>query len=176
MQTGVVRKRNTSPLSEFGRQLKEKQTLKREYNLRERQFQNYVKEVLTESRKGAGNSPELLMRRLEMRLDGVVFKMGFAATRAQARQMVTHGHFLVGGKPVDVPSMRLKKGDVITLRPSSMKKPLFQNLQLSLKKFEAPAWIQLDKEKMEAAIIGEPSLQEISPNVELSLIFEFYSR
>ena len=109
MQTGVVRKRRSRPVSEYGKQLREKQDLKEQYNLREKQFSNYVKDVLA-----TGGSPEEgLMQRLERRLDNAVFRMGMAQTRKQSRQMVSHGHFAVNGRKVTIPSIRVKKGDKI---------------------------------------------------------------
>lgn len=176
MQKGVVRKRSSKQLSEYGRQLHEKQELKGQYNMRERQFQNYVKAVLEASSKGHGSSPELLVQKLERRLDNVVFRMGLAQTRAQARQMVSHGHCMVNEHPVDIPSYQVKKDDVIVVRPSSKESPLFKNAQLGLKNYEAPSWIALDKEKLEAKIMGVPNFQETAPTVQFALIFEFYSR
>ena len=174
MQKGVVRKRRASPLSEYGQQLSQKQELKDQYNLRERQFKRYVTEVL--SKGGMRNSAELLMQRLEKRLDSVVFRMGMAQTRKQARQMVGHGHFLVNGRAADVPSYSIAKGDIISLRPTSQKTALFQNIKLTLKKYQPPSWIQLEREKMEGTVVGEPKLEEIAPSMEVPLIFEFYSK
>ena len=174
MQKGVVRKRRMRQVSEYGRQLQEKQELKRQYNLRERQFKRYITKVLQKT--GGGNAAELLMRSLESRLDSTVFRMGVAETRREAKQMVTHGHFLVNGRRVDIPSVRLKKGDTITLRPASLERPLFRQAQMKLKKHEAPSWLKLDKEKMEVEVLGEAVLDEVAPTVEIPLIFEFYSR
>ncbi len=174
MQKGVVRKRRMRQLSEYGRQLQEKQELKRQYHLRERQFKNYVTGVL--QKRGTGNAAELLVRSLESRLDSTVFRMGMSDTRRGAKQMVTHGHFLVNARRVDIPSMKLRKGDIITLRPASFERPLFKQAQMKLKKHEAPSWLKLDKEKMEAEVLGEAVLVEVAPTVEIPLIFEFYSR
>ena len=174
MQTGVIKKRRTRPLSEYGTQLKEKQELKHQYNLREAKFKAYVAEIL--SKGGAGSSAELLMQKLEKRLDNVVFRMGFGETRKQAKQLVSHGHFFVNGRAVDISSSMTKKGDKISVRPSSQNRTLFQSIKLGLKKYQPPSWIQLDKENMAAEIIGEPTLVEVAPTVEIPLIFEFYSR
>ena len=174
MQKGVMRKRRPKPLSEYGRQLQEKQDLKGQYNLREKQFKRYVKEVL--GKRAHGDSPELFLQKLERRLDNVVYRAGFAPTRKQSRQMVSHGHFLVNGKKVDIPSYSVKQGDVISVRPASLERTLFKNILLGLKKYEAPSWILLNKEKPEIVIRQFPSLAEIAPSVEISLIFEFYSR
>ena len=121
----------------------------------------------------AGN---LLIQKLESRLDNVVYRLGFAASRSQAKQMTTHGHFLVNGKKVDVPSCQIKKGDVVSLRPSSKAKPLFANITAILKKSTPPLWLKLDPAKLEGKVIGEPNLEEVSPPAEISSIFEFYSR
>jgi small subunit ribosomal protein S4 len=174
MQKGVVRKRRSSPLSEYGKQLREKQELKDQYNLRERQFKQYVMNTLAES--AGANAAEVLMQQLEKRLDSAVYRMGVAETRKQARQMVSHGHFLVNGKKVTIPSYTIKRDDIITLRPQSAERKLFHNVKLQLKKYNSPSWLELNKEKVEAKILGVPSFEEVAPTVEIPLIFEFYSR
>ncbi|MDP2641044.1 MAG: 30S ribosomal protein S4 [Candidatus Yanofskybacteria bacterium] len=175
MQKGVVRKRGGGKLSEYGKQLREKQELRSQYNLRERQFKRYMQEALQLATKG-GTAAELFLQRLERRLDNVVYRAGFAQTRNQARQMVSHRHFLVNGKPLTIPSYQVQKGDVIQAHPSSEKTILMQNVKLALKKHEAPTWMILDPEAMSITIKGEPTLEEISPSVEISLILEYYSR
>ena len=167
MQKGVVRKHRPGQVSEYGKQLREKQELKEQYNLREKQFKKYVKE--------AGSS-ELLLKALETRLDSFVFRMGMAQTHRQAKQMVSHGHFLINQKKTTIPSYVVKVGDVISVRPGSQKKSLIQHASLSLKKYEPTAWLQLDKEKLEATMKKKTTLKEVAPTVELPLIFEFYSR
>lgn len=174
MQKGVIRKRRPTPVSEYGKQLQAKQELKKQYGLREKQMRRYFDEALHGVSKG--NSPELFMQGLERRLDSAVFRAGFAKTHAQARQMVTHGHFHVNGKPVDVPSFRLVKGNVVSVRSSSLDTPMIKAVVLQMKKFEAPAWIALDKDKMEFSFTDVPAMQMVAPSVDISLIFEFYSR
>ena len=174
MQKGVVRKRRTPPLSEYGKQLQEKQQLKAQYNLRERQFQNYVEKTLES--EGGGNAEEQLMQQLEKRLDNVVFRMGLAETRKQARQLVSHGHIQVRDKTVRVPSYQTKLHEKIRVRPNSQERLFFKNRKLALKKYETPSWLVLDKELMEAEVKGVPGLAEIGPTVQVPLIFEFYSR
>lgn len=174
MQKGVVRKRRPAPLSEYGRQLQEKQELKKEYHLKEKQMKRYVKEVLEKAK--TGESAALFFQKLEQRFDSIIFRAGMAQTRAQARQMVSHGHFLLNKRPVDIPSCGVKKGDVIIPRSSSQETSLFKNIKLGLKKYEPPSWIELNKETMEIKITGLPSLKEGVPAVEIPLIFEFYSR
>ena len=122
------------------------------------------------------DAPTILIRKLETRLDNIVFRMGFADSRSQARQFVSHGHFLVNGKKVDVPSYHLKEGDKIALRPASLKKGLFQNISSLLKKHDLPEWLSLDIKKLEGGIKRLPTLEEVIPPAEIPMIFEFYSR
>lgn len=172
---GKKGKRRVSPLSEYGKELREKQKLKNWYNLRERQFKKYVKGVLT--KRGRVEDPAaILIKMLEGRLDNVLFRLGFANSRPQARQFIGHGHFLVNAKKVNIPSYQTKKGDKIQLLPSRAKRKIFQGLNLTLKKHKPPSWLELNPEKLEGKIIGEPSIQEISLPIEISTIFEFYSR
>jgi small subunit ribosomal protein S4 len=102
--------------------------------------------------------------------------MGMAQTRAQARQLVSHGHVAVNRKPIDVPSYHLKVGDVVSVRPSSAKRPLFTNVKIAMLKYQPPSWIELEREKMEAKLTKLPGKEEIKPSVQIPLIFEFYSR
>lgn len=175
MQKAVVRKRPPSQPSEYGKQLATKQELRNEYLLRERQFKRYVQETLKAKAK-EGDKAELLLRKLETRLDNVVFRMGFSPTRAGARQLVGHGHIYVNQRLVDVPSMHMKVGDIISLNPSSLKRTLFKNLPLNVKPYTPPAWIALDKEKMEGTVTSLPGAGEMQLQVDLPLVFEFYSR
>ena len=172
---GEKRKRKSRGLSEYGKELAEKQKLKNWYNLKERQFRKYVKEVLAKRGK-VEDTGALLIKKLESRLDNVVFRMGFANSRIQAKQIVSHGHFLVNGRKVDIPSCQVKKGDKISLKTSSRKKVIFQNLPTNLKKYKPPSWIQINIEKLEGEIVGQPSLEEAGLPAEISTIFEFYSR
>jgi len=173
--SGQNKRRKRRSVSEYGKELKEKQKLKNWYNLGEKQFRKYVKEIL-EKRGKAEDAGNLLIKRLESRLDNIVFRLGFVSSRVQARQIVNHGHFLVNNRKVDIPSCQIKKGDTVTLHPSSRQKTIFQNLSSTLKKYKPPSWIELNIEKLEGKIIGEPSIEEAAPPVEISAIFEFYSR
>lgn len=172
---GQKRKRKPTPLSEYGKALREKQKLKNWYNLKERQFKNYVKKIL-ERRGRVEDASSLLIKTLESRLDNVVFRLGFANSRALAKQLVSYGHFLVNGKSIDTPSYLVKKGDVISIKTQKTKKAIFQNLKNLLKKYKVSSWLALDVEKLEGKVIAEPSLEEAAPPVEISAIFEFYSR
>ncbi len=170
-----MRKRRPSQLSEYGKQLAAKQGLKGDYELRERQFKNYVKSVLQESGLKEDAS-QLLLRKLESRLDNVVFRTGLARTRSEARQMVAHGHIFVNGKKTAIPSYRVKKGDVVSVGPLASQKTLFKNAKLGLAKFQPPAWITLNKDSMEATIGDLPKVEELQITVDIPLVFEFYSR
>jgi small subunit ribosomal protein S4 len=172
---GQKGKRRPAPPSEYKRELVEKQKLKYWYNLSERQLRKYVKEVL-EMRGKVEDASVLLIQNLEKRLDNVVYRLGFAVSRDQARQMVSHNFFLVNGKSVNIPSYRLKVGDIISLKPQKLKKVIFKDLKEKLKKHSVPSWLFLDPEKLEGKIIAEPKVEEIAPPVEVSSVFEFYSR
>ncbi|MCX6724214.1 MAG: 30S ribosomal protein S4 [Candidatus Staskawiczbacteria bacterium] len=172
---GPQKKRRGGSPSEYKKSLDEKQTLKKWYGLSERQFKRYVKETLEKMDKVDDVSAELI-RRLEKRLDNVIFRLGFAKSRVQARQMVSHGYFLINGKPVNIPSYKVEKDDLIAVKENKKAKGTFKNLAEELKRKEIPVWLSLNKEKLEAKTIGEPNLDEVKPPAEISLIFEFYSR
>ena len=172
---GPQKKKRGGAPSEYKKSLTEKQTLKKWYGLSERQFKKYVTETLSKMGKVEDVSAELI-RRLEKRLDNVIFRLGFAKSRVQARQLVAHGYFLINGKPVNVASYEVKKDDIISLKPQKKSKAIFKELASELKRKDIPVWLSLDKEKLESKTIGEPNLDEVKPPAEISLIFEFYSR
>jgi len=172
---GPAGKRRGGAPSGYKKTLSEKQALKKWYGVSEKQFKKYVKETLEKMGKVPDVSQELI-KRLEKRLDNAVFRLGFAKSRPQARQLVSHSYFLVNGKPVNIPSYEIKKGDVISIKPPKKQKAVFNDLTNNLKRQEVPLWLQLDKEKLEAKCIGDPNLEEVNPPAEISLIFEFYSR
>lgn len=172
---GGEKKKRQKAASEYKKSLQEKQTLKRLYGLSEKQFKRYVLESLEKMGKVENVSDELI-KRLEKRLDNVVFRLGFAKTRAHSRQLVNHSYFLVNGKPVNIPSYQVVKGDVVAVKEQKKKKGAFKEIAAELKKVEPHVWLTLDKTKLEAKAVGEPSLAQVNPPVEISLIFEFYSR
>ena len=172
---GQKSKRRRASLSEFGKELREKQKLKNWYNLGERQFGNYVKEIL-KRRSKVKDAALSLIQKLETRLDNTIFRLGFASSHDQARQLVVHGHFMVNNRSVTIPSVQLKKGDKISLYPSSKSKKIFENLSSTLKKYKAAGWLKLDAEKLEGEVAGLPTLEDASPIAEISSIFEYYSR
>jgi small subunit ribosomal protein S4 len=172
---GKKGKRRTRQLSEFGRELREKQRMKAWYNLREQQFKNYVKAILAK-KSGDEDLPLALMGVLENRLDNVVFRLGFAPSRLGARQLVGHKSFLVNGKPVNLPSYQVKKGDTVSVAPRKAKNTYFTQLLATLKAYKAPAWLALDAEKMEGKRVGDVTLEEAAAPAEIGSVFEFYAK
>ncbi|MBI2039101.1 MAG: 30S ribosomal protein S4 [Candidatus Niyogibacteria bacterium] len=168
---GLKRSRPSS--SEYGAQLKEKQKIKFLYGLRERQFRNIVKTAT--ATKGVENTRRI-MELLEGRLDNVVYRLGFAPTRAAGRQLVGHGHIMVNGRKVTIPSFEVRVGDRIAIRPQSAVKAVFGNLDILLKKYEAPSWIELDKGKKEGVIASKPNVTDADLGVNSGVVVEFYSR
>ena len=172
---GPKKKRGSRALSEYGKELAEKQKLQKYYGLREKQFGNYVKRILTKRSK-VEDATLLLIKKLESSLDNVIFRLGLAKSRPGARQLVSHSHFLVNGKPVNVPSFLTKKGQVISVKSSKQGKNIFKNMAPGLKNYQPPAWLKLDKEKLEAEIISQPTAEDVGSAVDITAIFEFYSR
>jgi len=172
---GQKPKRRKGRVSEYGRELNEKQKLRNWYNLREKQLLRYVKSVMAKEQEVESTGDQLI-RKLEGRLDNVVYRAGFASSRTQARQMVSHGFFHIGDRLVDRPSYQVKVGDEITLKPSKKGKKIFEEFEANMKNFNPPAWISLDKKNFSAKIIGEVPVEEVAPPVEISAVFEFYSR
>ena len=162
-------------ISEYGMQLKEKQKLRYYYGLGEKQFRNYIKDALSQRGKEEG-AAVLLIQKIESRFDNIIFRLGIAKTRIQARQFVSHGYFLINNKPVNIPSYHLKIGDEITVRPEFKKKTLFKIWKTQLKGYKTCSWLKLDKAKIQGKVIKHSSLDESAPPAEISSIFEFYSR
>ena len=171
---GMHGKKYRMRLSEYGSQLQSKQKVRNIYRMLERQFKNWVKEAI-ESQSETG---DYLVKKLERRLDNVVFRSGFAQSRDQARQIVNHGHILVNGKKISIPSYGVKMGDVIKVREGSMKTKYFSALAPQwIKKYKPPSWIELDSDNLVAKIIGMPTIPESGLEIkDLQLIVEFYSR
>jgi len=169
---GAHGKNRRRRISEYGQQLIEKQKVRHSYGVSESQFKKYYKEIIGQK----GNKEELLIQKLEIRLDNAVFRLGWASSRRLARQMVSHGHILVNRRKVNIPSCQIKKGDLIQIKEKSKKSALFENLKTSLKKYEVPVWLALDKQKLEAKVQGLPKLEEIGQVGEISMIIEYYSK
>jgi small subunit ribosomal protein S4 len=158
-------------LTTFGLQLKEKQKAKLVYGVLEKQLRRYFSDSL----RRKGNTAESLFQLLETRLDSVVFLAGFAKSRRQARQIVNHGHILVNGKKVDIPSYKAAKGDIISLHNKIKSSKLFEFLKDDLKNLETPEWLALDKEKVEAKVLDLPKRDD-NQLINWQAIVEFYSR
>jgi small subunit ribosomal protein S4 len=161
------------PKSDFGLQMLEKQKAKVTYGINERMFAKYVKSILE---KAGANSPEKLIFILESRLDNIVYRLGFASTRQASRQMVSHGHIVVNGLKVTIPSYQVSLGDKITIRESSMKKGIFTNLAEKLKDHNYPSWLAFDITKNECKVQGAPKLTAIETNFDSAAVLNFYSR
>jgi small subunit ribosomal protein S4 len=159
-------------LSLYGRQLLEKQRLKFSYLLNEAKLKNYVK-LAKKSKKSA---PQALIELLERRLDNVIWRLGYVPSKLTARQLVSHGHFLVNGRRVKTPSYLVEEGDVIEIRPQSKDIKPFENLAQRLKFYQPPSWLEIDKENFKAKVLKLPSAEEISHNFNLPLVIDFYSR
>ena len=163
---------NRKKISEYGLQLKEKQKLKFIYGVLEKQFYHYYEMAVKEE----GIAGHNLIRLLESRLDNVVFRAGFAITRREARQLVGHGHFTVNGKRVDIPSYRIKEGDVIALSERSKKSPKFAQIAEAVDGRLIPSWLEVNKEAMTAKIAKLPQRDELDYEIEEHLIIELYSK
>lgn len=158
--------------SDYLLQLREKQKARRIYGVLEAQFRRYYKEAL----KSRGVTGQVLLQILECRLDNVVYRMGYAANRAQARNLVTHGHFNVNGRRTDVPSMLLNPGDTIEVRAGSQRRTYFKNVKSDDTSHTTPGWLERDQRNLAGKILRLPSRQEIDANLNEQLIVEFYSR
>ncbi|MCL1808800.1 MAG: 30S ribosomal protein S4 [Clostridiales bacterium] len=175
----AMEKRNYAPgqhgqgrkkISEYGVQLREKQKAKRFYGLLETQFRN----LFEKAAKKKGITGENLLVMLETRLDNVVFRLGFASSRKEARQLVTHGHFTVNGKKLDIPSAMLKAGDVVRVKEKSTNSPKFKEIKdMSI---SVPNWVSVDVENLEGKIIAMPTREDIDTPIAEHLIVELYSK
>lgn len=173
---GINKSSNRNPgsgrrkISGYGEQLREKQKAKFIYGVTEKPFRN----LYGRAERMEGQTGWNLLRLLEMRFDNVVYRMGFASTRAQARQLIVHGHFLVNGKKVDIPSITLEVGDVITVREKSRKNGIFS--QASENVWNQMPWVSADEDKLEGKILSEPMRDNIDYPIEETLIVELYSK
>lgn len=155
-------------------QLREKQKVRRTYGLLEKQFAKLMKEAV----KADGLTGEKLLEFLERRADNVVFRAGFATTRRQARQLVSHGHFLLNGHRIDIPSIRLNPGDILEVRPNSKKSEYFKNLPNVMGAAGAVplSWLKADGKKMQIEVTALPKREEAEAGINEQLIVEYYSR
>ncbi len=161
-----------SKATEYGIRLRQKQKVRRIYGIVERQFAGYF----NKAERIDGVTGENLLVLLERRLDNVVFRMGFARTRSEARQLVLHRHFTVNGKRVNVPSFLIGKGDVVALTERSKKKPVFEQTKADADRREQPDWIEVDRDAGQGTVKELPSREAITLPIQEQLIVEFYSR
>lgn len=159
----------------YATQLREKQKVRRNYGLLEKQFAKLMKEA---SRRKVGLAGENLLQMLELRLDNAIYRAGFATSRRAARQLVTHGHFLLNDRRVDIPSIRLKAGDKITVRPKSTKSGYFTQIDDVVANAETKplSWLKSDHKKLAIEVTGLPKREEADPDINEQLIVEYYSR
>ena len=168
---GSSNNRRPKPLSEYGAQFIEKQKVRLSYGITEKQLSNYVKKA--SHVKGAGTA-EKFYEELESRLDNVIYRMGLAASRRAARQMVSHGHFVVNKGKVTIPSYAIKPGDVIEIREGSKAKRIFSTVTEKMKDYVFPTWVSFDAGKLEGKILAKP--KNVETFLDLNAVLEFYSR
>lgn len=159
----------------YATQLREKQKVRRSYGLLEKQFAKLMKEA---SRRKEGLAGENLLQMLELRLDNAVYRAGFATSRRAGRQLVAHGHFMLNGRRVDIPSIRLKAGDKITVRPKSTKSGYFTQIDDVVANAETKplSWLKSDHKKLTIEVTGLPKREEADADINEQLIVEYYSR
>ena len=167
-QHGVRRRK----VGEFGLQLREKQKVRKTYGVLERQFRNYF--IDADSRPGV--TGENLLRHLELRLDNVVYRMGFAPSRPAARQLVGHGHFAVNGRPTNVPSYQLRPGDRVEVRESHRSREPFKLVKETLKSHQAPEWVSVDAANLAGQVTDLPRRDQMPLDLNEQLVVEYYSR
>lgn len=159
-------------VSEYHRQLREKQKTRRIYGVSERQFRRYYRASLQKR----GMTGENLLQLLERRLDNVVYRLGFAQSRPQGRQLVTHGHFNVNGRRTDIPSMIVRPGDVIEVREGSRRRPYFTEIPTFAASHSVPRWLERDLNSFRGRVIHNPERQDVDASLNEQLIVEYYSR
>ena len=175
---GINKKSNRQPKrqrrqeSEYGRQLREKQKAKFIYGVLEKQFRGYFKRA----KSMEGQTGENLMTILETRLDNVVFRLGFARTRKEARQMVTHGHIRVNGRRVDIPSFRVRPGELVSVAPKAKELLVVKSALVSNERVQVPAWLEIDIEKLQGSVLSLPTRDQIDLDINEQLIVELYSK
>ncbi len=157
--------------SDYLNQLREKQKARRIYGVLEAQFRRYYKEAL----RSRGLTGQVLLQLLERRLDNVVYRLGYASSRAQARSLVTHGHFNINGRRIDVPSVLLEPGDVVEVRPRSQSRTYFRNLKGADEHHTTPAWLSRELNSLSGRIVNLPARSDIDAKLNEQLIVEYYS-
>ena len=171
---GPQGKRYRGKVSEYGLQLQEKQKVKFSYGVTERQLRNMFKGALKKARSRGASETNSVIDVLEKRLDNVIMRLGITEGRSLARQMVSHGHFLVNGRRVKTPSYKVKVGDKISIRPQSQSASYFVGVADRIKKYEPPAWLKIDKSNLEGEVMGQP--EAVGGLFNISLIVDYYSK
>ena len=171
-KTSIRQPRRRRKESEYGLQLREKQKAKFIYGVLEKQFRSYFQKA----KRMPGITGENLMTILESRLDNVVFRLGFARTRKEARQTVSHGHITVNGKRVDIPSYRVRPGDVVAVAPKAKELLVIQSALVSNERVSVPAWLEVDIEKLQGNVLSLPNRDQIDLDINEQLIVELYSK
>ena len=165
-------KRANRKVSEYGLQLREKQKAKFIYGVLEKPFHNYYEKA----ERMPGMTGTNLMTILETRLDNVVFRLGFARTRKEARQMVTHGHICVNGRRVDIPSFRVRPGELVSVAPKAKELLVVKSALVSNERVQVPAWLEIDIEKLQGSVLSLPTRDQIDLDINEQLIVELYSK
>lgn len=168
----ISERKHRSNITEYGLQLRNKQKVRNVYGLSESQFSRYVKESTHEE----GSPVDHLFDKLERRLDNVIFRLGLASSRTQARQLASHGHFVVGKRKITIPSYRVSEGEVITIREGSRKSPLFTSATEKMTKHPSPKWLVPDPVKLSATVKGAPKFDKSEMGFNFQSVIEFYSR
>jgi len=159
-------------LSSYGIHLREKQKVRYMYALTETQLRNYMNKAMNKE----GNTGKLFLSQLESRLDNTVYKLGFASSRLQARQIITHGHIQVNGQKISFPSYQVKPKDIIEIRQKSLASNFFKNLKKTIEKHQTPSWLDLDKKALKGKVINSPQDKDLELGIQTQLLVEFYAK
>ena len=171
---GIVSRKRRYRISEYGRELKEAQKFKKMYGIQEKEFKRMVRGVL--KKRGKEDISELLIKDIEKKLSNIIFRTGITKSRRGAKQLISHGHFLLNGKEINIPSIKIKKGDEIKLKEKSQKNSYFKSNIPFIKKENIPSWFTFEKEKFIIKVVREPEIKEAGMKIDIPLILSFYSR
>jgi small subunit ribosomal protein S4 len=170
---GIHGTKGAKSLTEYGKQLNQKQKVRRMYGITEKQFRKHLAEAV----KQKGVAGDNLIARLETRLDNVIYRLGLASSRANARNLVNHGHFKVNGRSLDIPSAYVKIGDEVEVKETKQEKKYFLNRQTLMKKnLSTPGWLSFDPKTMKGKILAIPNRKDIDVSIDIQEVVEFYSR
>ncbi|MCZ2845882.1 MAG: 30S ribosomal protein S4 [Candidatus Bathyarchaeota archaeon] len=169
-----VKRRRRKRISEYGTQLKEAQKLKKMYGIEDKKFKKIIKEVLKKRKKE--DVSQLLLKRIEKRLSNIIYRVGFAKSRDSAKQLISHTHFQLNGKYVNIPSLEVKVGDEIQLKVQSKNLVYFKNVLSLIKAENVPSWLSFDRKKFIIKVVCEPKVEELGIKVDVPLVLAFYSK